>query len=161
MEMYLPRLARAYRHAVGARLAGDSEFAEWGVRPPSVGTLRVIDHHGPISQREVCEHLGMHPSDMVAIIDRLEASGLVTRERSTTDRRRYDLTLTLKGRSWLDRFAAIAREVDHEFYGVLSVAECQQLEKLLGKLVEAHSAGRSTAEVATPASAARTPRQRS
>jgi DNA-binding MarR family transcriptional regulator len=158
MEMYLGRLALAYRAAMGARLGEHDEFAEWNLRPPTMGTLRVIDRCGPISQREVCERLGVHPSDMVGIIDSLEGYGLVTRERSETDRRRYDLSLTLKGRSVLDRFSAIAREVDHEFYGsVLTLAEQRQLEKLLGKLVEAHTASR----LASPASAARTPHRHS
>jgi DNA-binding MarR family transcriptional regulator len=156
--MYLGRLALAYRAAMGARLVQDSEFAELGLRPPSVGTLRVIDHCGPISQREVCERLGVHPSDMVGIIDSLESYGLVTRERSEADRRRYDLALTLKGRSVLDRFAAIAREVDHGFYGgVLTLAEQRQLETLLGKLVEAHTAGHTAGPRTTPASGGRTP----
>ena len=157
MEMHLGRLALAYRHAMSDRLVDAPEFAEWGLRPPSVGTLRVIEHHGPISQREVCERLGVHPSDMVGIIDSLEGYGLVTRERSETDRRRYDLALTPKGRAALDRFAAVAREVDREFYGaVLTLAEQRQLESLLGKLVEAHSASRSARPGATPASGART-----
>lgn len=139
MEMYLGRLALAYRAAVSARLVGDDEFTEFGLRPPSTGTLRVIEHHGPISQREVCERLGVHPSDMVAIIDALESHGLVSRERSEVDRRRYDLMLTPKGRSVLDRFAAIASEVDKDFYAVLSAAERRQLENLLAKLVDANS----------------------
>lgn len=137
--MYLGRLALAYRAAMGERLREEAEFAEWGLRPPSMGTLRVIDAHGPISQREVCERLGVHPSDMVGIIDQLETYGLVSRERSVADRRRYDVTLTLKGRAVMDRFQAIAREVDQEFYGVLSVTERKQLEKLFRKLVDEHT----------------------
>jgi DNA-binding MarR family transcriptional regulator len=136
--MYLGRLALAYRAAMMERLRDEPEFSEWGLRPPSMGTLRVVDAFGPISQREVCERLGVHPSDMVGIVDQLAAYGLLSRMRSEVDRRRYDLTLTLKGRAVVDRFLAIAREVDHGFYGALSVNERRQLEKLLGKLVEVH-----------------------
>jgi DNA-binding MarR family transcriptional regulator len=139
VEMHLGRLALAYRGAMMARLRDDPEFLEWGLRPPSMGTLRVIAAHGPISQREVSERLGVHPSDMVTIIDQLAASGLVSRVRSEADRRRYDLTLTLKGRAVMDRFLAIAREVDQEFYGALSATEQRRLEALLSKLVAAHS----------------------
>jgi DNA-binding MarR family transcriptional regulator len=137
VEMHLGRLALAYRSAMMVRLRDEPEFQEWGLRPPSMGTLRVVDAHGPISQREVSERLGVHPSDMVAIIDQLAASGLVSRVRSEEDRRRYDLTLTLKGRAVMDRFLAISREVDQEFYGALSVTEQRRLESLLGKLVAA------------------------
>jgi DNA-binding MarR family transcriptional regulator len=138
VEMHLGRLALAYRGAMMARLRDEPEFQEWGLRPPSMGTLRVIAVHGPISQREVSERLGVHPSDMVAIIDHLAASGLVSRARSDVDRRRYDLTLTPQGRAVMDRFLAIAREVDQDFYGALSVSEQRRLESLLGKLVAAH-----------------------
>lgn len=133
----------AYRSAIAARLCHEPEFAQWGLRPPMMGTLRVIDEAGPISQREVCESVGVHPSDMVAIIDQLESNGLLTRVRSASDRRRYDLTLTKEGKSALDRFSAIAREVDAEFYAGLSTSERAQLENLLSKLINAHAANRS------------------
>jgi DNA-binding MarR family transcriptional regulator len=136
--MYLGRLALAYRAAVQARLDAQGAFQEWGLRPPSIGTLKVIAALAPVSQREVGERLGVHPSDMVRVIDQLEEYDLVTRVRSATDRRRYDLTLTDKGRDVLDHWDVIAREVDGEFYGVLSEAQQRQLEKLLHKLAEHH-----------------------
>ena len=136
--MHLGRLALAYRGAMMERLRDEPEFRDLGLRPPSMGTLRIVDAFGPISQREVCERLGVHPSDMVGIVDQLADHGLLSRERSEVDRRRHDLTLTLKGRAVMDRFLAVAREVDHDFYGVLSVNEQRQLEKLLGKLAEVH-----------------------
>jgi MarR family transcriptional regulator, lower aerobic nicotinate degradation pathway regulator len=136
--MHLGRLALAYRGAMMERLRDVPEFRDWGLRPPSMGTLRIVDAFGPISQRDVCERLGVHPSDMVGIVDQLAEYGLVSRARSQVDRRRYDLRLTPKGRAVMDRFLAIAREVDQEFYGVLSDNEQRQLGKLLTKLVEVH-----------------------
>jgi DNA-binding MarR family transcriptional regulator len=142
VELYLGRLALAYRAAVSARLGEDPAFAELGLRPPSMGTLRVIDAYGPISQKEVSERLGVHAPDMVGIVDALEGHGLLLRQRSTEDRRRYDLTLTPKGKTLLDRFLEVAREVDKDFYAVLSPTELKQLEKLMGKLVGGLAADR-------------------
>ena len=138
--MYLGRLALAYRSAMRARFEEHGEFSEWGLRPPSIGTLRVVAHHAPISQREVSERLGVHPSDMVKVVDQLEEYGLVSRVRAEGDRRRYDLTITAKGQRVLDRFSEVSREVDEVFYGALSATEQKQLEKLLAKLVDHHFA---------------------
>jgi DNA-binding MarR family transcriptional regulator len=141
MEMQLGRLAHAYRSAMRARFQQEHhEFSDWVLRPPSIGTLRVVARSGPISQREVSERLGAHPSDMVRVVDQLESYGLVSRVRADADRRRYDLTITPKGSTVLDRFSEIAREVDKDFYGVLSPTELKQLEQLLTKLVEHHFA---------------------
>jgi DNA-binding MarR family transcriptional regulator len=136
--MHLGRLALAYRAAVMNRLRADPELRDYRLRPPSMGTLRVVDASGPVSQREVSERLGIHPSDVVGIVDQLAGCGLVSRERSEVDRRRYDLTLTQSGRAVMDRFEAVTHEVDKDFYAVLTRTEQRQLEKLLGKLVEVH-----------------------
>jgi DNA-binding MarR family transcriptional regulator len=140
MEMQLGRLALAYRSAMRARFEEHDEFSEWGLRPPSIGALRVVARSGPISQREVSQRLGVHPSDMVRAVDKLEAYGLVSRVRADADRRRYDLTITPKGRKVLDRYSEVSQEVDKDFYGVLSPTEQKQLEKLLSKLVDHHFA---------------------
>lgn len=140
MDIQLGRLALAYRTAMNAHLRERGEFAEWGLRPPSIGTLKVVAHHAPISQREVSERLGVHPSDMVKVVDQLEEYGLVTRVRAEGDRRRYDLALTPKGEQTLERFNALAREVDKDFYAVLTKAEQKQLQALMAKLVEGHFA---------------------
>lgn len=138
--MYLGRLALAYRAAMRARFEEYDEFSEWGLRPPSIGTLRVVARYAPISQREVSERLGVHPSDMVKVVDQLESYGLVTRVRAEGDRRRYDLTITTKGQQVLDRFSEVSREVDEVFYSSLSATEQKQLAKLLSKLVDHHFA---------------------
>ena len=72
------------------------------------------------------------------MVDQLESYGLVTRVRAEGDRRRYDLTITPKGARTLERFHALAHEVDKDFYAALSPSELKQLEKLLTKLVAHH-----------------------
>lgn len=138
MDIQLGRLALAYRTAMNAHLRDNNEFTEWGLRPPSIGTLKIVARNAPISQRDISERLGVHPSDMVKVIDQLEEYGLVTRVRAETDRRRYDVTLTAKGKETLQRFDELAREVDKTFYAVLTPAEQKQLEKLMTKLVAGH-----------------------
>jgi DNA-binding MarR family transcriptional regulator len=140
VDIQLGRLALAYRTALNAHLREKGAFTEWGLRPPSIGTLKLVARHAPISQREVSEKLGVHPSDMVAVIDQLESYGLLRRERAEGDRRRYHRTLTAKGHQTLEEFDVLAREVDRDFYGVLSPTERKQLEKLMTKLIGHHVA---------------------
>lgn len=137
--MQLGRLAMTYRAAVVAHLSSDPFFLPFDkLRPPSMGTLRIIGAHGPISQREVAAALRAHASDMVAVIDLLEDYGLVSRVRSQADRRRYDLTLTDRGREVRDAFVAATKEVDAVFFAVLTEREQATLQRLLDRLVTAH-----------------------
>ena len=88
------RLTGLYRRRFQTLLADESWVADSGVRAPTYGVLSVVKQRGPISQREVCDWLGVHASDMVELVDRLEHLGWVARRRDPTDRRRYELTIT-------------------------------------------------------------------
>lgn len=136
--MQLGRLALVYRAALSERLRSHPEMCDWDLRPPAMGTLRIIEHRGPISQKDVAAHLYVHPSEMVAIVDGLERHGLVRRERDESDRRRYNLTITPKGTRVTARFFAVVREVDEQFYAVLSPRERTQFATLVRKLLEHH-----------------------
>lgn len=61
--------------------------------------LEAIDTDTGIAQTELSETLGMDRSDMVRLIDTLEAAGLVTRTRDANDRRRQLITLTDDGKA--------------------------------------------------------------
>ena len=60
----------------------------------------VLDHLDEIegtSLLGLARHMGVTASTMSLMVDRLERGGYVTRQRSTTDRRRVDLRLTPAG----------------------------------------------------------------
>jgi len=59
--------------------------------------LEMIGVNECVSQVRLAERLGVDRATMMVIIDRLEARGLVRRERSKGDRRRQDLHLTEAG----------------------------------------------------------------
>src|ERR1700740_1659861 len=65
-----------------------------GLAPPHAGILRIISSTPECSQQALAERLGILPSRMVALIDELDAKGLVKRRRSAEDRRSYSLALT-------------------------------------------------------------------
>jgi len=65
---------------------------------PQMLCLYSLVRDGVQTQVELVRHVELGASTVNGIIDRLEAKGLVTRERSTEDRRRVLLTVTEAGR---------------------------------------------------------------
>ncbi len=73
--------------------------------------LQSLGLGGAKSMAAIGQYLGLTPSTMTGLVDRLEDLGFVRRGRSETDRRAIVLSLTRKGQ------AAFKREVD--FYRAL------------------------------------------
>jgi DNA-binding MarR family transcriptional regulator len=72
--------------------------AEFGLSPPHVKTLLALDDSGhATSMRAVAERIHFDPSNLTAIVDRLEARGLLARRGSAEDRRVKALVITPAG----------------------------------------------------------------
>lgn len=115
--------ARVDRSKFGRDLS-DSQF----------GVLEALLHLGPLHQNEVGTKLIISKSNVVAVIDKLEARGLVKRQRSTEDRRYIYIHLTEQGRETITALfpfhvAAIVRSLHY-----LSADEQAQLGRLCRKL---------------------------
>jgi DNA-binding MarR family transcriptional regulator len=75
--------------------------------------------------------MGKAPPLIVAVVDELEARGLVARRRSERDRRRTVVELTDAGREMLARADAIADRLTAELFGALSADERDALHATL------------------------------
>lgn len=64
---------------------------------PQLLVLHSIRHLGEVSTRAISRDVSMSPPTVVAVLDRLEARGLIVRYRSTTDRRIVHARLTEPG----------------------------------------------------------------
>lgn len=133
------RLAAITRRAVGERMAHESWAHEAGFRPGCIGVLRVVAAREPVSQREVSEALLLDPSDLVTLVDILEAAGLVERRRDPADRRRYALEVTPRGQLAVVRLREINRETNEELLAPLDEHERAQLTELIGRVVRHHT----------------------
>ena len=71
---------------------------ETGLTGPQLWAIRVIHEHGPINISDIAKRMYLHPTTVLGIIDRLEARGLVSRNRSKDDRRVIWLELTQDGK---------------------------------------------------------------
>jgi DNA-binding MarR family transcriptional regulator len=117
-----------------------SRFAEatarLGLSPSDAGVLRLVSKSPGISQRELADRLGAVPSRVVAIIDSLEGRDLVSRKRSATDRRNYELGLTRAGTEMLRELRSASEANDAAILSALSVDEVAELHLLLEKMRE-------------------------
>lgn len=110
--------------------------AEQGLTPPQSGILRLLRTNAGMSQQELANFLGMMPSRVVALIDEMEASGLVERTRHGTDRRRNVLVLTAQGEDALRAVMRVARAHEDELTAALTADERATLVELLTRVAD-------------------------
>jgi MarR family transcriptional regulator, organic hydroperoxide resistance regulator len=96
-------------------------------------TLWLINANPGVAQVSVAGALGMDRATMMSIIDRLEERGLVTRKRSTVDRRRQELYLTAAGQSLLRRIKLRTDAHEQKFKSLFKPAELAALLAALAK----------------------------
>jgi len=114
---------RTHRH-LAARGLTFSQFA----------VLDALFHLGPLSQRQIGQKVLRSSGNITLVIDNLEKSGLVRRERSEADRRFFIVHLTDKGDRHMNSLfpvhaAGIAKDLS-----VLTAAEQDTLGRLCKKL---------------------------
>jgi DNA-binding MarR family transcriptional regulator len=113
-------------------------FREYGVTPSQYNVLRVLRGEGrPLPCLEVAERLVAAVPAITGLIDRLEALGLVTRERSTEDRRVVYVAITPGGLDLLGKLDQPVLGLHRTLIGHLSPAELTQLIRLLEKARQA------------------------
>ena len=74
-----------------------------GLTAVQVRVLQIIAEKGHSTPKEIAERMGVSRATVTALIDRLEGKSLVTRQKSTLDRRQMILALTAEGMAALER----------------------------------------------------------
>ena len=132
--MLIFRLARV----TGYRLT--KALASLEMRTNEFAVLHHLHQVGPLSQQELGGALQIDPSNLVGLLDALEADGLVVRPRDPTDRRRHLVGLTANGQKRLARAMLAVEQAEKNLLAPLSPAEQQQLHGFLERLA-GHSCG--------------------
>jgi DNA-binding MarR family transcriptional regulator len=120
-----------YRAGIEILARGEQALQELGIDGRDYTTLAVLATDQPDSQQELARLMGKAPPLIVAVVDELEARGLVARRRSERDRRRTVVELTDAGREMLARADAIADRLTAELFGALSADERDALHATL------------------------------
>ncbi len=87
-------IAQAHRQM---RARAVERLAPIGLDPRDLGVLSVLRGQQPCSQIQLAGSLGVSPPTALGLAEELEARGLVSRDRSDSDRRVYDVRLTPLG----------------------------------------------------------------
>lgn len=92
-----------------------------GIKGGQYSILTVIETNPGLTQSEVADTLGIKKPNFVAMVDRFEARGLVTRSKTPGDRRSHALFLTAEGKALMRKLHR--RAAQHENRIIEAVGE--------------------------------------
>ncbi len=125
-----------------ASAAFEEALAPLGITASEAGLLRMIGRNPGISQKAASEQLGVGPSRVVAVLDRLERAGHVERRRSETDRRSHEVHLTLEGERLLAALRPIAEAHERSFTRGLDEDDLDRLADSLAAIAASRGLSR-------------------
>ncbi len=115
--------ANIHRHLQQAGLT-HSQFA----------VLEALHHLGPLCQGELSQKVLKSNANLTSVVDALEGRGLVSRDRTDSDRRKVRVCLTDQGRQLIEELFPRHAEVVEAELSVLRADEQKELGRLLKKL---------------------------
>jgi DNA-binding MarR family transcriptional regulator len=129
-HLSIERTAAVLTHAMAEALKAR------GVTPAQYNVLRILRGAGPagLCRGEVRDRLVAQVPDVTRLLDRLEAAGLVERERGTEDRRFVTTRITAEGLRLLELLDQPVDELHRGLLGHLDGDELKILISLLAKV---------------------------
>ncbi len=119
------------------RGAAESELAAFDLRPRHVIGLTLLRDFGEHSQTALAASLGIDPTNVVALLNELEAAGLIERRRSPQDRRRHTVVLTPVGAQRLAEVEHALARLEHRLFAEMDSEERTALYGLLQRAASA------------------------
>ena len=116
------------------RLRAEAVLAPMGLRPRHLVALTVLREHGGSTQQALAATLEMDGTNIVGLLNELEAGNLIERRRSPQDRRRHQVVLTDAGSEQLTKAECALSAAENE---VLSALDENQRETLYSLLQQA------------------------
>ncbi|WP_210603422.1 MarR family winged helix-turn-helix transcriptional regulator [Brevibacterium oceani] len=98
------------------------------------GVLRLVARTPGVSQRVLSQQIGVGPSRIVAVLDRLERNGYIERRRSKRDRRIHEVALTGEGERVLGEIRPLAAAHEQAYTDCLDSSEIEFLYGLLERM---------------------------
>jgi MarR family transcriptional regulator for hemolysin len=142
--LFVTRSAKAVSRAFDDALADQGgTLPTWLVMAAVAGGLRD-------SQRTIAADLGIEGATLTHHLRRMEADGLVRRERDPQDKRAQLVELTDEGRHRFGSLLATVQDFDRQLRTGFTDAELATLRELLGRLVENVRPSERTNDPATP-----------
>ena len=125
------------RAAHRLKIEADATLVEaCGLTTAQAAVLTIVAEDGPVTQKHIASTLSQRESAITAMASRLVKAGLITKNRSTTDSRAFDLTITEAGETALlatrTAFGAINAKLDADINSEEMDVLANQLQKILG-----------------------------
>jgi DNA-binding MarR family transcriptional regulator len=117
-------------------LQAEQVLKQFGVTGVQYNVLRILRgaEPGGLACRDIGERMISHDPDMTRLLDRLEKSGFITRQRQTDDRRVVKTRVTQKGLDLLRRLDAPIHDLHKRQFRTLSPARLKLLTGLLRQI---------------------------
>ncbi len=115
-----------------------------GLKPRETQALLRLRDNGAMSQQALGAALDIDASNLVALLNELEANSLISRRRDPGDRRRHVVEVSKRGTKLVGEVERAAGEVEDQFFAELDEDERGQLRALLARVAQ-------SADVPTPA----------
>lgn len=134
----------------------EAELEASGLRARHVIALTLLRDLGEQNQSDLTTTLGMDPTNVVALLNELEAADLIVRRRSTQDRRRHTVSLTVTGKRRLTEIEHLLAGVEQRVLSSLTADEQATFYTLLHRATasptcaEAAGTSRSCIEASDP-----------
>jgi DNA-binding MarR family transcriptional regulator len=118
------------------RAHGTTALAPLGLDPRHLAALATIERHTPCSQEVVAKGLSVSAPVVVDLVDDLVGAGSAARTRNSSDRRRYDLTVTRLGHARLRAGMQVFDDIQDGLRDELTSGGVDELRGLLSALVD-------------------------
>ncbi|MBA4160091.1 MAG: MarR family transcriptional regulator [Gemmatimonadetes bacterium] len=108
----------------------------YGITPTQYNVLRILRGAGEqgLCRSEVMERMIAKVPDATRLLDRMEAAGLIGRERDAADRRFVTTRITREGVRLLGELDEPVHELHRQHFGALDEEHLRSLIKLLGRI---------------------------
>lgn len=103
---------------------------------PQLVCVRHLLRFGPTAPGTLARRISLSPATITGIVDRLEKRGLVTRERSTDDKRKVEIALTEEGHELVKQMPPPLHETFSRRLDTLPVEEQEEIDRVLTKIVD-------------------------
>jgi DNA-binding MarR family transcriptional regulator len=140
LERFLPYRLSVLANRVSAAIA-DAYAERHDLTIPEWRVIAVLARAPGLSAAEVATRTAMDKVAVSRAVARLEGSGRLRRNQTTTDKRRSRLALTGKGRQVYRRIVPWALEYERRLLAALTPDQAVALDAALGKLLEFVEAG--------------------